>query len=185
MKKSITSREMILSTGREIIQQSGVQGLNMRGVADKSGVSVGTIYNYFPSKGDLVTGTIFSIWMEITDDFQSYFKQDNFIGNISSLCNSIEKGCLKYPSFLSGHSMSFANLDKSKGREVMNQYFILIKNILLESLDQDQHIRKEVFTKEFTKTDFIDFVFSNIVTAMRNEGDSCEFLLKVVRSIVY
>ncbi|WMJ77116.1 MULTISPECIES: TetR/AcrR family transcriptional regulator [unclassified Sedimentibacter] len=185
MNKTITSREAILSAGKEIIVQSGIQGLNMRDVARKCGVSVGSVYNYFPSKGDLIIATIESVWTEIMHGSTGCVPQHNFAENILSLFNSVQKGRKKYPSFFTVHSMSVANLDKNKGREAMNRYFAHIKNGLLESLQRDQGIRKDAFSNQFTKPDFVDFIFSNIITLLMKEATSCDLLLEIVKRTIY
>ena len=185
MNKTLTSREAILSAGKEIIIQSGMQGLNMRDVAHKCGVSVGTIYNYFPSKSDLIVATIESVWTEIMHDSKVCVSHCNFDEYVLSLFNSIQMSCQKYPSFFSVHSMSIASLDKNKGREVMNRYFAHIKNRLLESLHNDQRIRKDAFSSQFTKPDFVDFVFSNIITLLMKDAKSCDFLLEIVKRTIY
>lgn len=185
MNKTITSREAILSAGKEIIIQSGVNSVNIRDVAHKCGISVGSVYNYFPSKSDLVVATIESVWIEIMMDSQGDISRQSFSDSVLSLFSSIQKGCQKYPSFFSVHSMSAASFDKNKGREVMNRYFSHIKNGLLESLNHDAGIKKEVFTNQFTKTDFVDFVFSNIVTLLMKRANSCDFLLEIVKRTIY
>ncbi len=185
MNKTITSREDILLAGKEIIAESGMQGLNIRDVAKKCGISIGTVYNYFPSKDDLVIATIVSVWLEIMHDSQCFVSKDNFAENVQSLFNSVRKGCKKYPYFLSAHSMSIANLDKVKGREVMNQYFIHINKGLLETLEHDKNIRKDAFSNFITKESFVDFVFSNIVTLVMNKADSCHLLLEIVKRTIY
>lgn len=58
MNKTITSQEAILCAGKEIVLEKGLQGLNIRDVARRCGVSVGSIYNYFPTKSDLIVATI-------------------------------------------------------------------------------------------------------------------------------
>lgn len=78
-----------------------------------------------------------------------------------------------------------ANLDKNKGREVMNQYFVHIKNELLKSLHNDQCIRKDAFSNQFTKSDFVDFVFSNIIILLIKGVKSCDFLLEIAKCAIY
>src|SRR5574344_3100648 len=107
-------------------------------------------------------------------DSQGDISRHCFLDNVSSLFSSIQKGCEKYPSFFSVHSMSAASFDKNKGREVMSRYFNHIKNGLLESLNHDKDIKKGIFTNQFTKTDFVDFVFSNIVTLLMKRASSCD-----------
>ena len=49
MNTVVTSKEEILKTSRELIQQAGWSAVNIRSVATACGVSVGSIYNYFDS----------------------------------------------------------------------------------------------------------------------------------------
>lgn len=62
LRQVITSKEAILRVGRDIVIKFGLQGLNIRDVAKQCGVSVGSIYNYFPTKSDLIIATIESVW---------------------------------------------------------------------------------------------------------------------------
>lgn len=185
MNKTITSREAILSAGKEIIVQSGIQGLNMRDVAQQCGISVGTVYNYFPSKSDLVVATIESVWIEILQDSQVHISPCSFAEAIVSLFDSIQKGSQRYPSFFSVHSMSAASFDKGKGREAMNRFVIHIKNGLLKSLDCDPGVKQGVFSNQFAKPDFVGFVFSNMVTLLMEQAESCDFLLEIVKRTIY
>lgn len=61
MNTVVTSREDILKASRELIQRQGWQGLSIRAVAAACGVSVGSIYNYFDSKADLVGAAVESV----------------------------------------------------------------------------------------------------------------------------
>lgn len=185
MNKKLVSREIILSVAKEIVIQSGIQMINMREVAGKCGVSVGSVYNYFPSKGDLVIATIESVWSEIMHDFKVCVPKLNFAENVLTLFKSVETGCQKYPSFFSIHAMSVASSDKSKGRNAMNNYFSYIKNVLLEALENDTKVRADAFTQKFTKQDFIDFIFENIISLLIKEKKSCYFLLEVIKRIIY
>ena len=54
MNTVVTSKEDILKTSRELIQQRGWSAVNIRSVAIACGVSVGSIYNYFDSKAALI-----------------------------------------------------------------------------------------------------------------------------------
>ena len=65
MNTIVTSKEEILKTSREMIRQQGWSAISIRSVAAACGVSVGSIYNYFDSKSDLVGATVESVWCEI------------------------------------------------------------------------------------------------------------------------
>lgn len=65
MNTIVTSREEILKASRELIRQGGWSAISIRSVAAACGVSVGSIYNYFDSKTELVGATVESVWEEI------------------------------------------------------------------------------------------------------------------------
>ena len=65
MNTVVTSKEEILKTSRELIQQAGWSAVNIRSVAAACGVSVGSIYNYFDSQAALVGAPVESVWCVI------------------------------------------------------------------------------------------------------------------------
>lgn len=64
MPKIITNPEqLILSVAREIISEEGYKAMNVRAISKRSGVSIGTIYNYFPDKASLDYRVMDYFWM--------------------------------------------------------------------------------------------------------------------------
>lgn len=185
MNKIITSQDAILSIGKEIVLENGLQGLNMRDLAKRCGVAIGSIYYYFPTKSDLIVATIESIWKDIMQGNKVSNYQSSFVDSIQSLFVNILKGLEKYPSFFSSHSMNVVSFDKIKGRDSMNKYFSYIKSGLMTTLNTDVNIKRDAFSSSFTKEDFIDFVISNLVTLLMKQANSCDFLLDVIRRIIY
>ena len=61
MNTIVTSKEEILKTSRALIQEQGWSAVSIRSVAAACGVSVGSIYNYFDSKAELVSATVESV----------------------------------------------------------------------------------------------------------------------------
>ncbi len=57
-------REKILKSSRKILLESGYDSLNMRDQAQRCGIAVGTLYNYFPSKEMLAASVILEDWQK-------------------------------------------------------------------------------------------------------------------------
>ncbi|WP_312643845.1 TetR/AcrR family transcriptional regulator [Hydrogenoanaerobacterium sp.] len=185
MNNVITSKEAILSAARQIAAEKGLPALNMRTVAAACGIAVGSVYNYFPSKTDLVIATIEDVWKSI---FHKQAKGDtvrSFIDEVQWLSDRIRTGTEEYPSFFTVHAMGVAQADRKKGRIVMNEYFVHMKAGLLQSLQADSNVRSGVFTSDFTQEDFVSFVFSNLITSFATNAKSCSTLFQVVRRILY
>lgn len=185
MNISITSREAILAVSKKLATEQGLQAINMRTVAGACNVAVGSVYNYFPSKADLIAATIEEVWKSVfylTGDSDNTF---NFTDRVKWIFESVRKGSDQYPSFFTLHSMSFADADKTKGRQVMNQYFSHMKDELLKILEKDEDVRKDAFNDNFLQEHFIDFVFSSLITLLMKNEKSCELLLEMIRRSIY
>ena len=57
MPRQLTSREEILDSSAAVAKEHGLDAISIRGVAAARGVATGTIYNYFPSRDELVAAT--------------------------------------------------------------------------------------------------------------------------------
>ena len=65
MPKIIENLESkLIQEARKQIEQSGYGSMTVRSVAKACGVGVGTVYNYFPSKDDLLATYLLSDWKE-------------------------------------------------------------------------------------------------------------------------
>ncbi len=99
---SVATRETILSTCKKLVSEKGLSFLNMRAVAKASGVALGSIYYYFPSKNDLLVATIESVWEDIfrLNDIET--GELSFVEYICLCFEHIQMGIKKYPNFFYG-----------------------------------------------------------------------------------
>lgn len=58
MTETATSREALLEAACRIAEEHGLAALSVRGLAGACGVSVGTVYNHFPSKAALSVAAV-------------------------------------------------------------------------------------------------------------------------------
>lgn len=59
--------DVILEHATRILFNEGYENLSIRNVAKSCGIGIGTIYNYFPTKRDLVRRMILSYWEQYLD----------------------------------------------------------------------------------------------------------------------
>ncbi|WP_373485846.1 TetR/AcrR family transcriptional regulator [Acetobacterium malicum] len=55
-------KQLILSHAKEILYNQGYQKLSMRALSKACGIALGTIYNYYPNKKDLVFEMMTDYW---------------------------------------------------------------------------------------------------------------------------
>ncbi|MDF2616632.1 MAG: transcriptional regulator, TetR family [Sedimentibacter sp.] len=185
MNTVVTSKEAILKISKEISTTKGLQALNMRDVAKHCNVAVGSVYNYFPSKADLAAATVEDIWKDIFHKLSDIDNPNDFVERVTWLFETVKNGVKQYPAFFTLHSVNFANEDKVKGRKVMNEYFTHMKKGLMQSLQNDSNVKTDTFNETFTQERFVDFVFSNIITLLINNQQSCYVLNEIIKRTIY
>ncbi|MEG1068588.1 MAG: TetR/AcrR family transcriptional regulator [Ruthenibacterium sp.] len=181
----VTSKEAILSVCLSMAAEGGLQALNMRTVAEKCNISVGSVYNYFPSKADLITAAIREVWQNIFHTDHLCKQAESFPAYVANIFESVTVGTAAYPQFFTAHSLSFATADKSNGRKVMENYFEHMKSGLLSALNHDKNIAHAAFSDTLTQSAFVDFVFSNLLTLWMQHAENCTVLTEILRKVLY
>ncbi len=185
MNTVVTSKEEILEASRELIRQQGWSAVNIRSVASACGVSIGSIYNYFDSKADLVGATVESVWHQI---FQS--PEDETIFQDTQACviwmyERLAVGCEQYPGFFTLHSMSFIGEDKSDGKRRMQHTWEHIVDGLCSVLKRDPKIRSDAFSEQFTVEKFADVLFSLMLSALFRQDYDPSAVLEIIGRTLY
>lgn len=185
MNTVVTSREDILKTSRELIQQQGWSAINIRSVAAACGVSVGSIYNYFDSKTALVSATVESVWCEIFRRPEDEAVFHDTQAYITWMYEQMEYGCKQYPGFFTLHSLGFMQEEKADGKRRMQQAWQHIIDGLCCVLTQDARIRADAFTVQFTPERFAGVLFSFMLSALLRQDYDPTAGLEIVRRALY
>lgn len=185
MNNTIISKDVILEMSKNLIMEQGWTAINIRSVATACGVSIGTIYNYFASKADLVADTIESVWHEIFHLSGQEPEFKSFLECIEWFFQNIEKGSLKYPGFFTLHSMSFLGEDKSKGQQLMQHSWNHIKQSLCMVLLNDKNVRPDAFNQQFTPEGFVELIFSLMISALLREDYHSSTIIEVIKRSIY
>lgn len=185
MNKVVTSQETILKTSRELIQKHGWSAINIRSVASACGVSVGSIYNYYGSKSELIAATIESIWTDIFHTSNDEMPFSDTEQCILWMYQCIRCGDEKYPGFFTLHSLSFIQEDRENGENRMKHAWQHVLHGICMVIKQDSRVRPNAFTEDFTPEQFADLLFSQMLSSMIRKDFSTNTILEVIRRILY
>lgn len=183
MQTNHISRETILGVSRNLLCKQGWQGLQIRAVAAECNVAVGSIYNYFASKTELVTATIESVWQEIFHD--EACNSTNTTDYIAWLFACLEKGACCYPGFFSLHAMGFLEVEKKEGQKRMYATWQHIKDGLCYVIQQDAQVSESAFNATFTIENFADILFAQILAALIQQKYDGTAVQEMVRRCLY
>lgn len=185
MNTVVTSKEEILETSREMIRTQGWSAVSIRSVAAACGVSVGSIYNYFDSKADLVGATVESVWCEIFHRPEDADVFQDTQACIVWIYERMEYGCRQYPGFFNLHSLGFMREEKADGKRRMQQTWQHILNGLCAVLKRDEKVRPDAFNVQFTAEKFADVLFSLMLSALLRQDYDPAAVLEIVRRTLY
>lgn len=185
MNTAVTSKEEILKTSRELIRRQGWAAVSIRSVAAGCGVSVGSIYNYFDSKTDLIGATVESVWCEIFHRPEDDAVFQDVEACVAWIYQRMAYGCERYPGFFTLHSLGFLREDKTAGKQRMQQTWQHILAGLCSVLKQDVRIRPDAFTEQFTAEKFADVLFSQMLSALLRQDYDPSAVLEIVRRTLY
>lgn len=185
MNTLVTSKEEILKVSRELIRQEGWSAINIRSVAAACGVSVGSIYNYFGSKAELVGAAVESVWCEIFHRPEDAEVFRDTQACIAWMYGRMCYGCQQYPGFFTLHSLNFMREDKADGKRRMQQTWQHILEGLRTVLERDPKIRPDAFDGQFTPERFADILFSLMLSALLRQDYDPTPVLEIVRRTLY
>jgi len=180
----VSSKEELIIECKEIVKTQGISGVSIRSLAKKAGISTGAVYNYFPSKSQLLAETISSIWAEIFHFSNHNLIFTSFTESLEALLESIEEGKKMYPHFFTEHALAMSMENEQMGKKMMVNYWDHLKSSLLVTLREDQSIRQDVFGPELTPEEFVEYCFELFLSVIVSEKRP-ESFLKFVKNALY
>ena len=185
MNTGVTSKEAIMQVCRGIAAEKGLSALNMRAVARECHIALGTLYNYYSDKDELLIATVESVWKDMLHMNERCETALSFPDYAAWLFESIQRGAVKYPHFLTAHSISIAKSKKGRAKSTMEHDLGHMKAGMLAALLADPAVDPGIFSPSFTRSDLVDFVLDNILMLLVQGKANCTALLELIRRVVY
>lgn len=175
-------KDTILEVSRELVKSEGISSLNMRTVARKSGISVGSIYNYYESKSELIIATSRSIW---EDFFEETLPEGSFIEGLEWYYNRLSLVKETYPEFFNFQSLMISANERALLRDVMKASSDQIVQHLLVALEEDENVNRDFFDEDLTPEEFVNAVFTLLAAQFIQSRNHPEGMLAWVRKSIY
>ncbi len=177
---------MIFQSAKSIAKSKGIDKVNIRLVAKDCGIAVGTIYNYFPQKKDLIVAIIEDFWSGAFKEIKKHNEENkDFLAQVTSTYS-----CLSF--YLSNfkenwiHKLSFLKTDeKMAGRKKEDEYFQNVYGIIVRTIENDPKISENIWDENFTKEKFASFVFNNMLIMLRSDEKDIGFFIQCLKKILY
>ncbi|MDO4442503.1 MAG: TetR/AcrR family transcriptional regulator [Slackia sp.] len=184
--KAVISREHILKTAYNLFRNDASATLSIRSVANACGVSVGSIYNYFPTKADLVAETIGMFWREsLHREMFIAASNEDFVAFCERLLEDLRK---TLSAFRSEWIEKLTSLDTESLKEVRKREEAAFRHIrkgLAIAISNDRSIDAAALEAIGGTDKLATLVWGSMVASLEHGDDSCETLLALMRKALY
>lgn len=172
MKPHVTTREKILEQALQIAQKEGVDKVSIRKLANACGIAIGSVYNYYSNKQELIEAVSKHFWSNLLKDQNLIYRKH--MGFTLFL--------QQYYAFIYGKLSDYdtswlTSMDEGMKREAL----ALFKSVLL----QDDRVNPRIWNMELNQDFFCDYVFDNIIALLQSKKDNCRFYIYLLEHLLY
>lgn len=185
MNKRAASKEDLLETAREIAYQEGLSSLSIRRLAMDSGIAIGTVYNYFPSKADLVAEVMEDFWRNVFHGGCFNTESRNFIESVEEIHRRLRENLIVFKKEFLEDVRGLSKEEKAKSHQVELMYMEHMKAGILRILNRDTRITEALWTEEFTKERLVEFTFSNMMVLLSKGESELEYFKMILARLLY
>lgn len=162
----------------EHAKKIGIKDLSIRTLSKAADVSVGTVYNYFPSKQALTAALLDDFWeASLAQDICRVKPNQGFVDYLTIL---FEKALMHTENFkeIMQAQLTFLETDS-------NTYYQHMESGLLKVLNLDKDIDFTIWNEDFTKEWFITFILENMMSQLTKEKPNFRAMEIMMNTILY
>lgn len=171
-------KELILNKAKEVMHNEGYSSVSIRRIAKECNVSIGTIYNYFPSKKELVVEMMVNFWKECFYDIDNVVKSDvDFYNKLRIIFNNLNRFLQEFKEgWLRTNIYSTPDYIES-GVQRQNVYISHLVNTIEDLLKTNVELKTDSLDYNVT-ANFILMNFITIIQMPNFEYEQFENILK-------
>lgn len=178
-------KEVILSKAKEIAINEGISKINIRTVAKNSGIAIGTVYNYFPSKADLLVAVIQNFWEGAFKDFDWISLRDNdFYENLEKIYSILYDYLHKFKENWLEQLALLKTQEKLIGRQKEDEYFQKMYGKIELLIDMDNNLQQYPWSETISKENMAEFIFENMLIMLKKEKEDMKFFIELLKKIM-
>lgn len=184
--KPAHGKQHILDAAYRIASEKGLSGLSIREVARACDVAVGTVYNSYPTKSDLVNDVVGRFWKEaLADRMPQASAGGDFVDFCHNLATELTQALARFHhdwlaevSALDAHDLAAARCRE----EII---FAHIRKGLELALDHDPHVNRARLEGPLAPEELSMFVWLSMLASIKLGDPSCKTLLALLRATLY
>lgn len=184
-KKNEQLREQILKEAWQLAEAEGSDAVNIRAIAGRCEVSVGSVYNYFDSKEAILMAMAGEYWARTLAEMEGLGAGLPFPDQLAAIFAFLSNRLGDFRTGLMSMMRSAANRNTSTEQQQMQQMLHRLAGLLVQRISEDKAVAPGLWTNSFTLEKYAVFVQSNLLAALERREQEIEFLMELVRRTLY
>ena len=180
-KKSQDRRRTLIECAQRIECDEGVDAISIRRLAAEANVSVGTVYNYFESKREVLLSLTEDFWQNTLRDMLSQISAGRFSDQLAQIIVFLRSKMNDCAEIL----MRSLHQHEESGRARMASMHQELVSAIAERLRADDSIRPGVWNESLSMEAFARFVLDNLLALLERRESETEPLLEIINRILY
>ena len=162
-------REKLLNEARRQVKEQGYSAMTIRSVAGACGVSVGTVYNYFPSKDMLVASFMLTDWQACLDAIEhccEEYSEPQIV--LKSVYDELKRFAKEYTALFQDENagISFANAFQQRHVQLRSQIAVLLQKICAKQTKADVEFLAEFLAESMLTWTLAERTFEDIISIL-------------------
>ena len=187
-KRSVITSEEILEQAYQLACEQGLRSLSIRSIAAACDVSVGTVYNSYASKTELINDVVGMFWQRAfaeTMKTLAAHEGNDFIAFCEALSQSLKSALKEFrKEFLSDLS-ALSEGDRLSAQKREQQSFIHARAGIKQALLSDPRIKQDQLTGAMAPEALAALVWETLIDSARDVMGYDKTLFELLRSALY
>ena len=187
-KRSVITSEEILEQAYQLACEQGLRSLGIRSIAAACDVSVGTVYNSYASKTELINDVVGMFWQRAfaeTMKTLAAHEGNDFIDFCEALSHSLKSALKEFrQEFLSDLS-ALSEGDRLSAQKREQQSFIHARAGIERALLSDPKIKQDRLTGALIPEALAALVWETLIDSARDDIGYDKTLFELLRTALY
>ena len=174
-------RKLILDEAQKILYNEGYSNISIRRLARECNIAVGTIYNYFPSKNDLIVEMMTNFWEGYFDNIDSILNErEDFYENLRNIFEQLSKFIKKFRAVWLNSDIYSSSVEIESGFKRHDIYIDKLIRIVEKMLINDYY-DGDVNKLKFNSHDLASFIIMNLISMVQEDYCNYDFFEKIIK----
>ena len=180
-RKNLNQRQTLLNCAHRIECAEGVDAISIRRLASEANIAVGTVYNYFESKQEVLLSLTEFYWTGVLANMHSVVTAERFSDQAAQILEYLRSEMKDCAEIL----MRALREHAEPGRVRMAAMQRNLDADLTERLRKDTAIRPDAWRGSITMESFARFVRVHIVALLQDEACDPAAFLEIINRMLY